>query len=938
MNRFLVVCLIAWSARAQSQPGLRGTIIDPSGAAVPGAVVQARGSHGEQRTKTNSTGQYSFSVLAPGRYQIRIAAKGFAIVSKQIAVDGPVVLDAQLAIQTGREVINVEDQVGGVSPSAETNGGALVLGARQIAVLSDDPDELALQLQILAGPAPGPDGGQTFIDGFSGGSLPPKSSIREIRINSNPFSPEYDHPGFARIDVFTKPGSDTFRGQLFGQFNDAILNSRNPLLTQTTRPPYRAQLYGLNLTGPIRPNKASFTFDFEHRQIDENAFILATTVDNNLELLSINQALATPQTRTSFTPRVDYAINPRNALVLRYQDLHIGLENLGAGDFNLASRAYDERQTERVIQLTETATLTAHTVNETRFQYQHLSVVDNALSQAPGITVQGAFAAGGATIGDSSSLTNAWEATNLTIWNKGRHTWKWGGRVRDSFLQDTSRRNFSGMYTFLTLAQYQKTLELERDGYTAAQIQQLGYGPWQFSLNSGNPVVRVNQTDAGLFLNDDWRLRPNLTLSAGLRYEAQNNFGDRTNFAPRVGIAWGIGGKGSRAAETVLRAGAGLFYDRLPLSLTLNSTRFNGITEQSYLISDPPFFPSIPNADALQSSRQPQLLQPVYSAIRAPRSFQTSLGIEREVNKYVKLSANWISTRGFHLLDSRNINTPIGGSYPFGDPSLRLLTESAGFSRVNQVVVNANINWKRLTLFGYYALSYAKDDNEGLPADPYNLKAEWGPASWGDIRQRVAFGGAVPLKWKVNVYPFIAANSGQPYNITTGLDPLNSGFATARPSLGEGGTSVSCTGTNLMYAAGFGCFDVNPPTGAPTISHNFARGPADVNLVLRVARTWSFGGEKSARSMPQTGEGGHGLGSGPPAGLFDTKTNRRYNLTLSASTLNALNRANFAPPNGDLSSPYFGQYRSLGGMIALMHGGLPSTYNRKIDLQVRFTF
>jgi len=115
----------------------------------------------------------------------------------------------------------------------------------------------------MAGPAPGPDGGQVFVDGFSGGSLPPKSAIREIRINSNPFSPEYDHPGFARIDVFTKPGSDTFRGQVFGQFNDAILNSRNPLLTQTSRPPYGTQLYGFNIGGPIKKNKTFFFADFE---------------------------------------------------------------------------------------------------------------------------------------------------------------------------------------------------------------------------------------------------------------------------------------------------------------------------------------------------------------------------------------------------------------------------------------------------------------------------------------------------------------------------------------------------------------------------------------------------------------------------------------------------------------------------------------------------
>jgi len=936
MNRFIPICLLAVCSFAQSTPGLRGTVTDPSDAAVPGAIIDARGPGGAHRAKTNSSGQYGFPALRAGRYQVQITAKGFAALSKDITIDSAVVLDVQLAIRAGREVVNVEDRLGGVSATPESNAGALVLRARELAALSDDPDELALQLQILAGPAPGPDGGQVFVDGFSGGSLPPKSSIREVRINSNPFSPEYDHPGFARIDVFTKPGSDAFHGAAFGSFNDAILNSRNPLLTETARPPYRTQFYGLNLGGPLRKQKASFTFDFEHRQITENAFILATTLDRSLQPFSINQAIVTPETRTTITPRIDYAINERNALVLRYQDLRTGQDNQNVGDFNLASRAQKARQSERAVQLTETSTLNAHAINETRFQYLRSSLDVEALNAAPGIYVQGAFFGGGATGGHSGSVGNGWELTNMTLWNKKAHSLKWGGRIRQSFLDDTSRYNFSGTYTFLTLAQYQKTLELQQAGYSGAQIEALGYGPYQFTLVSGTPTTRVSQTDAGLFFNDDWRLHPNLTLSAGLRYEAQNNLGDRLNFAPRFGIAWGIGGQGTRAPKTVLRAGAGIFYDRLPLALTLNSLRYNGTTQQSYLIANPTFFPAIPTPDLLQASHQPQFLQPVFAAIQAPRTYQANIGIERDINKSMRLSANWIETRGAHLLDSRNINTPIGGTFPFADRSLRLLTESAGFSRVHQLVINANINVRKLVLFGFYGLSYAQDNNEGPPADPYNLRAEWGPASWGDTRHKVAFGGSVPLKWGITVFPFIAANSGQPYNITTGLDSLNTGFPAARPSLRNNATAASCTAPNLIYATGFGCFDLNPAAGTPAIPHNFARGPADVNLVLRLSRTWSFGGERQGAAA--SAGGSHGGAMTPPAGLFNTNTGRRYNLTLTASTLNALNHPNFAPPNGDLSSPYFGEYRALGGMIVALHGGVPTTYNRKIDLQIRFTF
>ncbi len=353
-------------------PSLNGVVTDPSGAAVPGVVVQLRGPGREQRAKTGLAGQYSFPELASGSYQLRFTAKGFAVALKSgLRIEQPEVFDVQLVIGTHAQVIRVDDRLHSVSAEPDENGSAIVMRERQIAALSDDPDELALQLQALAGPAPGPGGGEIFIDGFTGGNLPPKSSIREIRINANPFSPEYDRPGFSRVEIFTKPGSDVLHGQVFTQDGDDIFNSRNPLLAQSTRPPYRSQFYGISLSGPLRRNKASFSFDAEHRQIDENAFILAATPGG-----AINQALGTPQSRMTVRPRLDYSINPGNTLVIRYQYVRIGLDNQGAGDFNLASRAYREWQSEQTVQITETAMLSPRTINETRFQYLRSSTRD----------------------------------------------------------------------------------------------------------------------------------------------------------------------------------------------------------------------------------------------------------------------------------------------------------------------------------------------------------------------------------------------------------------------------------------------------------------------------------------------------------------------------------------------------------------------------------
>ncbi len=231
------------------------------------------------------------------------------------------------------------------------------------------------------------------------------------------------------------------------------------------------------------------------------------------------------------------------------------------------------------------------------------------------------------------------------------------------------------------------------------------------------------------------------------------------------------------------------------------------------------------------------------------------------------------------------------------------------------------------------------DDNEGLPADPYNLRAEWGPSSYGDVRHRMVLGTTIPLRWRFSVNPFLVVNSGLPYNITTGLDPGNTGYPTQRPAVVPQAGASACAANGMVYAAAYGCFDLEPASGSARIPHNYGRGPAAVNLALRISRTWAFGPEGSTGG-PSAAGGSHGgmREEAPPPGMFDPKTTRRYALTLSASTMNALNRANLAPPNGDLSSPYFGQYRSLGGLVVMMHGGGASTYNRKIDVQLRFSF
>ncbi|PYS05460.1 MAG: TonB-dependent receptor [Acidobacteria bacterium] len=956
----LFVCIPGRSLAQNPPPAsLRGIITDPSGARIPRAAIQLRGPSGEQTETTDANGLYAFTGLPPGRYDIQITAPAFKADQKEaFNVSGPTTLNVQLRVEGQPQVVTVEeDSAAAVSTDPDSNASATVLGKSELDALSDDPDELAQQLQALAGPGVGPQGGQIYTDGFAGG-VPPKSSIREIRINSNPFSAEYDQPGNGRVEILTKPGGETVHGQFSTQFNNQDFNTRSPLYVQSSSlPPYKNLLWNGNIGGPIKRNKASFTLDFNHRDITENAFILATNLNSSLNRQLVNQALATPQRFTSLVPRLDFAINANHTLIVRYEDSRQDFDNIGAGGFRLAETAYNQKTAGHTLQVTETALLNPMLVNETRFQFSRSTRSSTGAGLSPSIWVQDAFTGGSATAGTSYNETNRWELSNLTILNHGPHTLKWGARLRQSFNNDTSMNNFNGTFTFFggsgpaldandqpiagtsvqltALDVYQRTLLLEQHTFSPAEIRAASGGASLFSLNTGNPLTRVTQVDLGAFFNDDWKLRPNFTLSYGARYEMQTNIPDARDWSPRFGIAWGIDGKGSTPAKTVLRFGGGRFYQRVGEFTILNSIRYNGLTQQSYLLTNPDFFPNIPSLSSLRSSLQPQTVQLLSNTIQAPQLIFGSAGVDRQINKYVRFSVNYYRLRAVHFLRQRDINArlPRTNLFPFGDSTVRMMTESSALAEQQQFVINPTINYKKLSFFGSYVLSSTKADFDGLAADPYNLRADWAPA-FGDIRHRLTLGPTFPLPLKMMVNTLFIYTSGPVYNITTGLpDPSGDGAAVQRPALANL-SPAACAGATLKYVPQFGCFDLLPAPGTPMIPKNFGRGPSSSNMTLRVSRTWDFVKKESPGDAS-------GIAAGPGAtpNAPGPAIPMKYHLTFGVYAINPLNHPNFAAPNGNLTSPFFGKPLSLQGMFAngTFNPG-NGTYNRKITMQVQLTF
>lgn len=944
--------------RAQTPTGaLRIQVLDPSGARVADATVLVTSVTGAIAVATmNKEGVYEVRGLPPGKYKVQATAKGFAPFDQPDVevTPGPATkLDITLQIAVQQEQVTVTGEAANVSVTPSNNVSAVVIKGKDLEALSDDPDELASDLQALAGPAAGPNGGQIYIDGFADGQLPPKSSIREIRVNQNPFSAQYDHLGYGRVEILTKPGTDKLHGQFTINGNQSTFNSRNPFVTH--QPSYHSERYGGDLGGALG-SKTSFFLSGERRNITDSSIINAYILDSNLNPTAYSAAVPNPRTRTSFTPRIDYQATSNNTLSVRYMVERETEKNNDIGQYSLPSQGTDQKTTEHTIQVTDSQVLGEKVVNEISFRYQRQTTDQVAQNFDPTISVPSAFTGGGNSGGIAHSLHNHSTLQNYTSIALGKHLLKLGGRLQVIGQSGSSNSDFNGTFTFGSLTAYQITSQGLREGWTPAQIRAAGGGADQFSIIAGNPRAGVTRVDVGVYAEDDWRPRPNLSLSLGLRYEAQNGISDHADFAPRVGLAWGIGRTGKSQPKTVLRAGFGFFYDRFGQDLMLQAERLNGINQQQYVVTDPNFYPDIPSVSTLTGNTTLPTVYRVDGNLRAPYMMQSAVSIERQLTKTVTTSVTYLNSRGLHQFLTRNINAPLPGTYdpadpasgvrPYGDVGNIYNYESDGVFRQNQVIANMNVRMgARLSLFSNYTLSYANSNTAGassFPVNQYDLRANYGRAAF-DTRHRAFLGGSVGLPHAFRISPFIVAASGRPFNFTLGRDLNGDSIFNDRPTLATDLTLDSIVPTI------WGVFDSAPKSGQTLVPINYGTGPSLFTMNLRVSKTIGFGRKMEGRggSGGFGGPGGRGRGGPPggglgpgglsggggPRGWGDTTTNRRYNLTFSASARNIFNFVNLAPPVGNLSSPFFGESNAIAG-----GPWSSSAANRRIDFQVMFTF
>jgi hypothetical protein len=1005
----LAVALIVGGVLAQQTGTLRGVLTDNSGAVIPAGTVSISGNGVERSVKTQNDGTYSFTGLAPGQYSVKVIFPGFADYIRAVTVSGRT---TQLAIQLSvgaadKQVITVQGEAGPtVNVEADNNATALVIKGEDLEALPDDPDDLQDALEALAGPGAGPNGGQIYIDGFTGGQLPPKESIREIRINQNPFSAEYDRLGFGRIEILTKPGTDQYRGALSLNESNSVFNSRNPFASN--KPDFSNRQVSGSFGGPIN-HRSSFFFDFNRRDIQDNAITHAQYLTAAaLPPLNITTAVVTPSGFTTISPRVDYQLNANNTLIARFEERFNDRQNAGLGGTSLpppySQIPYNVNGDAQNLMLTETAVLSSKVINETRFQWTR--TWSNSLGNLiPSINVAGAFTMGGNGVGNEYDLARHYELTNITSVVHGVHTVRFGVRVRRDGDQNNNPQGFNGQFTFLgglapvldstndpipgqtveltSLQQYARNLQLQQAGYTETQIQQLGGGPSRFSIQAGRSYIGMARWDASPFIQDDWRVRPNITLSAGLRFEDQNLITDNRDVAPRIGFAWAPGKAGNGRQKTVVRGGFGIFYDRVSYTPYENAILNNGVNQLEYTAYNPLFYPNIPALSTLSPGQN--TINLVDPKLRTDYSIQSAIGVERQLPRSTTLAVTYTNNRSDHLSQTIPINTPLPGTFnplqplsanngvfPYGyNAGVLEEYESGGFLKQSIMMVNFNTRFsRRVSLFGNYSLTYAKG-LQGTPSDPFDFLLDYGRSTL-DRRNNFQLTGSVIGPKGIRFAPFITMRSGSPYDVTLGYD-LFGDNGTARADLFSA-AGAGCSPSGNVVCTKYGGFSTiaNAASLGNVVPKNYLTMAGLISVNMRVYRVFGFGPVRGANAAPSGGPGGGpggrggfaggrggfgggggrggaggmrmggGGGRGGFGGGGDT-TERRYNVTVGVNFANMLNHFNPGGYVGVMTSPFFGQATSVntgfgGGGFGGGVGGGSVANNRRLDMSMRFTF
>ncbi|HKU73112.1 MAG TPA: carboxypeptidase regulatory-like domain-containing protein [Pyrinomonadaceae bacterium] len=897
----ILVLLCAGVCAAQqnvTSATLSGRVDDARGAVVSGANVTATNLETNQRQTTTSDheGRYRFPYLRTGDYDVTIDAQGFATITKRLTLSIGQTVDLPIKL----EVAGVSEQVNiGETdvPIIETVRTQLTetIRPREINELPlNGRNYLDLAL-LIPGVSPTNTGSnQRFaetsavpgqgisvagqrnlnnsfiVDGVSAnddaadltGTYYSEEVIDQFQVVTSGGIAEFGRASGGVVNILTRSGTNDWRGSLYGFARNQRFDARNPVAP--TKDFLTQAQYGGTISGPIRRERTFFFSNFEQTRRNYSAVIIiepgnVSSINNHLQainyagpLISTGVVPASFDT-TNFFTRVDHSINSKNQLSGRYSLYHINAVNSrSVGGLNTVSRGTGLADTDQTVVVSNVTTVSSRTLNEARVQFTN-SRLDAPVNDevGPAINITGVASFGTSTTSPIARDINLFEIVDNVSTQRGDHSLKFGGDFLYNRVNILFPGALQGVYTFNNLNNFL-----------------IGnYQTYQQAFGVPNQVQ--SNPNLGVFVQDEWRVRRDLTINAGLRYDVQYLPDpirtDTNNFGPRLGFAYAPGDR-----KTVFRASVGLYYDRIPLRATSNALQRDG---SKYLVVQlsptQPGAPVFPNTLSLQPTTLPTKpgITRIDPNIEASYSQQANLQIERELPGNAVLSVGYLHLRGLHLILSRNANVPTvpltAGVPNQGrpDPNWGNIGrfESSGNSNYNGMVVSYNqraASWASLRVS--YTLSKTIDDSGNFffstPQNNFNVRDDRGRSD-NDQRHRLVVSGSLEVP---------------PHDKATGFQRFLCGF-----QLGYIFTYASRLPFNVLLGQDRN-FDSNFNDRPIGVGRNTGRGFDFASLDLRLSRR--------------------------------IKLTERVDLQLLAEGFNVLNRANLGVPiNTVTAGARFGQ-------------------------------
>jgi hypothetical protein len=788
------------NSKPASAATVQGVVADPSGAIVPNAQVSLVDADGSIAGSTTSDGVGNFQMAAPhaGSFTLVISEPGFETVHLPVTVKPALVTLAAPAAHVMAAPLHITLPIASVATNVRVNGDtdedltdseenhdSSVLTSSDLKALPIfDNDYVTAMSSFLDDSASGTGGSGLIVDGVEANRSPVSASaVQEVRINQDPYSAQYYWPGRGQMEVITRSAADKYHGQFNFSFRDNALNAQNALAP--SKPFEQRRIYEGHVTGPIFfAKKSSFLASFNRAEEDLNSVVdavVAPTPDNPTGIYQAN--VATPNRDTEFSARVAHQFGDRHSAYAQYSYEDWTGKNQGVGGQTLASAAYDGKWHEDDTVVHLDSTLSPVLLNQISVVGEHTLNRHADTFEAPRVNVAGDFT-GGSAQSDYVSTEYNFRINDMVTWTHGRHTLKLGAGVphidRRAYDDNT---NALGNYTFGPT--------LNDDGSIAASAldNYINNRPSSFSQNTGDVHFIYHQQEMGAFIQDQWKINDRFSITPGIRYDWQNFLAEkRLGFAPRVSFAYVI----DQDSKTVLRGGGGIYYDRFGSGPILDLVRYEDARRQSVQISlnpaDEPVTGCVPVSDCTAVTEQPANLAQLAPDAAIPYQMQYGLSVERQIGEKATAVISGYSARGIHEFRSVDINapTPESGYTERPDPNFGIIRQmqAEGFFEGNGLDVSfrGRVN-KYFTGFARYTWSHYASNTNGIgwfPQNQYAPDDEWARSSW-DRRHRLGMYAMVNPKSVYNVAAGIFANTGRPWNVTTGTDDYGDGFFNTRP-------------------------------------------------------------------------------------------------------------------------------------------------------------